>query len=29
MDFNQANPYLAKVDVRQAIAYGTNRADMV
>jgi peptide/nickel transport system substrate-binding protein len=29
MDFNQANAYLAKVDVRQAIAYGTNRADMV
>jgi peptide/nickel transport system substrate-binding protein len=29
MDFNQANPYLAKVDVRQAIAAGTNRADMV
>ena len=29
MDFNQANPYLAKVDVRQAIAYGTNRADLV
>jgi len=29
MDFNEANPYLAKVDVRQAIAYGTNRADMV
>ena len=29
MDFNQANPYLAKVDVRQAIAYGTNRTEMV
>ena len=29
MDFNQANPYLAKVGVRQAIVYGTNRADMV
>ena len=29
MDFNQANPYLAKLDVRQVIAYGTNRADMV
>jgi peptide/nickel transport system substrate-binding protein len=29
MDFNEANPYLAKVDVRQAIAYGTNRADLV
>jgi peptide/nickel transport system substrate-binding protein len=29
MDFNQANPYLAKVGIRQAIAYGTNRAQMV
>jgi peptide/nickel transport system substrate-binding protein len=29
MDFNQANPYLAKLNVRQAIAFGTNRADMV
>jgi peptide/nickel transport system substrate-binding protein len=29
MDFNQANPYLAKLAVRQAIAAGTNRADMV
>ena len=29
MDFNEANPYLAKVDVRQAIAYGTNRTEMV
>jgi peptide/nickel transport system substrate-binding protein len=29
MDFNQANPYLAKLDVRQAIAYGTNRNEMV
>jgi peptide/nickel transport system substrate-binding protein len=29
MDFNQANPYLAKLDVRQAIAYGTNRNEIV
>lgn len=29
MDFNEANPYLANVNVRQAIAYGTNRAEMV
>jgi peptide/nickel transport system substrate-binding protein len=29
MDFNQANPYLAKVDVRQAIAYGFNRTELV
>jgi len=29
MDFNQANPYLAKVAIRQAIAYGTNRQQMV
>jgi peptide/nickel transport system substrate-binding protein len=29
MDFNQANPYLAKANVRHAIAYGTNRAQMV
>ncbi|MGE5134019.1 MAG: ABC transporter family substrate-binding protein [Gemmatimonadota bacterium] len=29
IDFNQANPYLAKADVRHAIAYGTNRAQMV
>ena len=29
MDFNQANPYLAKLNVRQAIAYGTNRTAMV
>jgi peptide/nickel transport system substrate-binding protein len=29
MDFNEANPYLAKVGVRQAIVYGTNRAEMV
>jgi len=29
MDFNQANPYLALANVRHAIAYGTNRAQMV
>jgi len=29
MDFNQANPYLAKLDVRLAIAAGTNRNEMV
>jgi peptide/nickel transport system substrate-binding protein len=29
MDFNQANPYLALADVRHAIAYGTNREQMV
>jgi len=29
IDFNQANPYLAKLGVRQAIAYGTNRAEIV
>jgi peptide/nickel transport system substrate-binding protein len=29
MDFNQANPYLAKANVRHAIAYGLNRAAMV
>jgi peptide/nickel transport system substrate-binding protein len=29
MDFNQANPYLAKLDVRMAIAAGTNRNEMV
>jgi peptide/nickel transport system substrate-binding protein len=29
MDFNEGNPYLAKVGIRQAIVYGTNRADMV
>lgn len=29
MDFNQANPYLAVANVRHAIAYGTNRAQMV
>ena len=28
-DFNQANAYLGKLAVRQAIAAGTNRADMV
>jgi peptide/nickel transport system substrate-binding protein len=29
MDFNEANPYLALAGVRHAIAYGTNRAEMV
>jgi peptide/nickel transport system substrate-binding protein len=29
MDFNQANPYLAVANVRHAIAYGTNRQQMV
>jgi peptide/nickel transport system substrate-binding protein len=29
MDFNESNPYLALADVRHAIAYGTNRAQMV
>jgi peptide/nickel transport system substrate-binding protein len=29
MDFNEANPYLANVNVRHAIAYGTNRQQMV
>jgi peptide/nickel transport system substrate-binding protein len=29
MDFNEANPYLALANVRHAIAYGTNRAQMV
>jgi glutathione transport system substrate-binding protein len=29
MDFNQANPYLAKLNIRQAIIDGTNRADLV
>jgi peptide/nickel transport system substrate-binding protein len=29
MDFNQANPYLALSAVRHAIAYGTNRPQMV
>jgi peptide/nickel transport system substrate-binding protein len=29
LDFNQANPYLALANVRHAIAYGTDRAQMV
>jgi peptide/nickel transport system substrate-binding protein len=29
MDFNEANPYLALSSVRHAIAYGTNRQEMV
>jgi peptide/nickel transport system substrate-binding protein len=29
IDFNEANPYLAKLDVRQAIADGTNRSQIV
>jgi peptide/nickel transport system substrate-binding protein len=29
MDFNESNPYLANVNVRHAIAYGTNRQQMV
>jgi peptide/nickel transport system substrate-binding protein len=29
MDFNQANPYLAKASIRHAIAYGTNRQQMI
>jgi len=29
LDFNQSNPYLAKSEVRHAIAYGTNRAQMI
>lgn len=29
LDFNESNPYLAKVGIRQAIAYGTNRAQMI
>jgi peptide/nickel transport system substrate-binding protein len=29
IDFNQANPYLALSNVRHALAYGTNRAQMV
>jgi glutathione transport system substrate-binding protein len=29
IDFNQANPYLAKLPVRQAIIAGTNRAELV
>ena len=28
-DFNQANPYLAKLQVRQAIAYGTDRKQII
>jgi peptide/nickel transport system substrate-binding protein len=28
-DFNQANPYLAKLPVRQAIAYGTDRKAII
>jgi len=28
-DFNEANPYLAKLDVRKAIAYGTNRQEII
>jgi len=29
LDFNEANPYLAKSSVRHALAYGTNRAEMI
>jgi len=29
MDFNEANPYLAKAGIRQAIAYGTDRQQMI
>ena len=29
LDFNQANPYLAKLAVRQAIAYGTDRKALI
>jgi peptide/nickel transport system substrate-binding protein len=29
MDFNEANPYLALASVRHAIAYGTNRPEMI
>jgi peptide/nickel transport system substrate-binding protein len=29
LDFNQADPYLAKLQVRQAIAYGTNRQEII
>jgi peptide/nickel transport system substrate-binding protein len=29
MDFNESNPYLAMVGIRQAIVSGTNRADLV
>jgi peptide/nickel transport system substrate-binding protein len=28
-DFNEADPYLAKLQVRQAIAYGTNRPEII
>jgi peptide/nickel transport system substrate-binding protein len=28
-DFNEANQYLAKLDVREAIAYGTNRKEII
>jgi peptide/nickel transport system substrate-binding protein len=28
-DFNEANPYLAKLAIRQAIAYGTNRPEII
>jgi peptide/nickel transport system substrate-binding protein len=29
IDFNESNPYLALADVRHAIAYGTNRQQMI
>jgi peptide/nickel transport system substrate-binding protein len=29
MDFNEANPYLAQAGIRHAIAYGTNRQQMI
>jgi peptide/nickel transport system substrate-binding protein len=29
LDFNQANPYLAKLQIRQAIAYGTDRRQII
>ncbi len=29
LDFNESNPYLALADVRHAIAYGTNRQQMI
>jgi peptide/nickel transport system substrate-binding protein len=29
LDFNEANPYLALASVRHAIAYGTNRQEMI
>ncbi len=29
IDFNEANPYLARASVRHAIAYGTNRQQMI